>query len=237
MTKIVEDKIDPTIMDYLRIQCENCRGLCCVILYFTKMDGFPENKEAKVACHHLQENYHCRIYPSLASHGLKGCMAYDCFGAGQVVSQLVESKKNWKTLLSDKSELILSAYVAVMKIHQTLWYCSQCLTLRIPVAEKETAHRLIQQGKALISQFGLTLTNLQDQSFCDVANPYLKHISELILSSYPKTAMTNSRNYMGKNMSKKILREKILVCLISLQLTYKVQILKVPIFWALIYVM
>ena len=72
------------LQENLKIQCHECHGLCCVALYFSKIDGFPEDKLAGNPCNHLLDNNQCHIYNSLKEMKMKGCMIYDCFGAGQI---------------------------------------------------------------------------------------------------------------------------------------------------------
>ena len=67
----------------LKIDCKNCFGLCCVALYFSKFEGFPSDKVAGKPCSHLSDDFSCKIHESLSDKGLKGCTAYDCFGAGK----------------------------------------------------------------------------------------------------------------------------------------------------------
>ncbi len=41
MTKIkITNAADMTI-EHLKVDCQNCFGLCCVALHFFKRDGFP----------------------------------------------------------------------------------------------------------------------------------------------------------------------------------------------------
>lgn len=34
------------LWDTMKSDCSKCSGLCCTALYFSKIDGFPKNKEA-----------------------------------------------------------------------------------------------------------------------------------------------------------------------------------------------
>ncbi|WP_341398813.1 GNAT family N-acetyltransferase [Clostridium cadaveris] len=52
------------------------------IIAETDLDGFPENKKAGKPCKKLQDNYRCKIHHELEKCNMKGCIGYDCFGAG-----------------------------------------------------------------------------------------------------------------------------------------------------------
>jgi uncharacterized protein YjbI with pentapeptide repeats len=83
----------------LRVDSEKCFGLCCVALYFSASEGFPTNKEAGKPCVNLKPDFTCSVHKSLIDNGLKGCTAYDCFGAGQKVAQVtLKGNANFRKL-------------------------------------------------------------------------------------------------------------------------------------------
>ena len=83
------------IFDEFRIKCNKCSGLCCTALYFSKYDGFPADKAAGIPCSYLDDCFRCSIHRELHSRHMKGCLAYDCCGAGQTVTSLY-GDENWK---------------------------------------------------------------------------------------------------------------------------------------------
>lgn len=68
--------------------CARCRALCCTELYFAKTDGFPYDKPSGTRCRNLENNDGCRIHGQLREKGFKGCLAYDCLGAGPAATAL-----------------------------------------------------------------------------------------------------------------------------------------------------
>ena len=96
MTNKNEITYDKEIDNKLKIDCEKCVGLCCVALFFSKTDGFPIDKEAGKPCINLEPNFKCKVHKNLSEKGLKGCIAYDCFGAGQKVAQVTYSEEDWR---------------------------------------------------------------------------------------------------------------------------------------------
>jgi hypothetical protein len=79
----------------LRPDCANCSGLCCVVPPFDADQGFGHDKAAREPCHHLQGDFRCGIYANLAEQGYPGCVSFDCFGAGQRVTQELFGGANW----------------------------------------------------------------------------------------------------------------------------------------------
>jgi uncharacterized protein YjbI with pentapeptide repeats len=112
----------------LRPDCDKCFGLCCVALYFSASEGFPVDKDAGQPCTNLQSDFRCTVHNKLWEKGLKGCIAYDCFGAGQKVAQFTFGGQNWqqsKILARQMSE----AFIIMRQLHQLLWYLNEAVLL------------------------------------------------------------------------------------------------------------
>src|SRR5690554_2645755 len=80
----------------LQADCESCFGLCCVALPFAASADFAVNKDAGQPCNNLQSNFRCGVHTTLREIGFRGCTVYDCFGAGQKVSQLTFDGVDWR---------------------------------------------------------------------------------------------------------------------------------------------
>lgn len=110
------------LLKSLRIQCEECCGLCCTALFFSRSDGFPKDKTAGTPCVNLNDgDFRCEIHPELKQRGLKGCLSYDCFGAGQKVTQSIYHGKTWRET-PDLSAEIYQVFLTVYRLQQILWY-------------------------------------------------------------------------------------------------------------------
>jgi len=93
--------------------CSACRALCCIGPGFAVSADFAHTKPAGTPCHHLDGGRRCTIHAELIGRGYPGCVAYDCFGAGQrVVSALGDAP------LAD----LLAALEVVGGLHELLWY-------------------------------------------------------------------------------------------------------------------
>lgn len=104
----------------LRADCERCIGLCCVAPAFAKSADFALTKPAGAPCRNLGEDYRCLIHSELVTRGFPGCTAYDCFGAGQAVSQGVYELMSWRESRERAAEMF--AVFAVMRdLHELLW--------------------------------------------------------------------------------------------------------------------
>ena len=76
--------------------CEQCFALCCVLLPFQAVSGFGMDKPGGTPCPNLADDDRCRIHATLRQDGWSGCVTFDCFGAGQQVSQVTYRGVSWR---------------------------------------------------------------------------------------------------------------------------------------------
>ncbi|MGH7512052.1 MAG: pentapeptide repeat-containing protein [Gemmatimonadales bacterium] len=113
----------------LRADCERCFGLCCVAPAFSASADFAIDKAAGQTCPNLQSNFRCGIHTSLRQRGFPGCTAYDCFGAGQRVSQITFGGQDWRR--SPRTAQQMFDVLPIMRqLHELLWYLTEALTLQ-----------------------------------------------------------------------------------------------------------
>lgn len=112
----------------LQGDCGQCFGLCCIALYFSSSEGFPEDKGAGQPCVHLRDDYCCRIHQDLRAQGFKGCTIYDCFGAGQKVSQVSFKGNNWRGDPGSARQMF-EVFLMMQHLHELLWYLGEALEL------------------------------------------------------------------------------------------------------------
>jgi uncharacterized protein YjbI with pentapeptide repeats len=93
------------------------------------MDGFPIEKDAGQPCCNLQLDFHCCVYKNLQKQGLKGCIIFDCFGAGQKVSQISFSGQDWQKH-PEIAKKMFEVFLIMRQLHELLWYQTEALTLQ-----------------------------------------------------------------------------------------------------------
>ncbi len=161
--------------------CTKCCGLCCVSLYFSKIDGFCEDKPAKKPCKNLDDNFQCKVHSSLKEMNLTGCLSFDCLGAGQWITQ--KMKTNY---IHDS--LILDHFVNVLHLQHTLFYISEV----VEMCRDEKALNLLHKGL-------IVRDSLNDyEPFIIEANGFLKH--------YVKINYSKDLDYSMKFLIKKDFR-------------------------------
>lgn len=112
----------------LRADCANCFGLCCVALTLTASADFAIDKDAGTPCVNLADDFRCGIHTRLRPEGFSGCTVYDCFGAGQKVSQETYAGRDWRSA-PDTAQQMFQVFPVMRQLHELLWYVAEALTL------------------------------------------------------------------------------------------------------------
>ena len=115
--------------DALRADCGRCFGLCCVAPAFSASADFAIDKPAGHPCPHLQPDFRCRIHNDLRVQGFRGCAVYDCFGAGQQVSQVTFGGRDWRRDPRAATQMY-EVFPVMRQLHELLWYLAAALALR-----------------------------------------------------------------------------------------------------------
>lgn len=115
-------------MSRLEADCTRCFGLCCVALPFARSADFPVDKAGGEPCRNLLADHRCGIHDRLASEGWRGCVTFDCFGAGQQVSQVTFGGVSWRE--APGSAPTMYAVLPVMRqLHEMLVHLHDALAL------------------------------------------------------------------------------------------------------------
>jgi uncharacterized protein YjbI with pentapeptide repeats len=176
----------------LRADCERCFGLCCVAPGFVASVDFAIDKPPGRPCPNLQPSFRCGIHENLRERGFRGCTAYDCFGAGQRVSQLTFGGTDWRQA-RDTAPQMFAAFAVMRQLHELLWYVSQAL------ASQRTHPLHDELTSALAATERLTRGSAEDLMTLDMpahraeVNALLVRASELMRAGARGQASTASR--------------------------------------------
>ena len=149
----------------LRGECDRCAALCCVAHAFDRSELFAFDKAANVPCRNLTAGNRCRVHAHLATAGFSGCAAYDCYGAGQVVTQEMFGGRSWR----DEPGLLpvmMEAFRALRRLHELRLLLQEARMLPLDADE---ARRLAAFDRALEADGGWTLSGLRVFEHGDLA--------------------------------------------------------------------
>lgn len=178
--------------DKLRAVCEQCFGLCCVALRFSVTEGFPIDKEVGHPCLHLQPDFRCGIHTSLNKRGLKGCVTFECFGAGQYVSQVSFGGLDWREY-PDSAAHMFKTFIVIMQLHELLWYLAEALRLEAASPIYKDLRFLFEETERLTYLNPKALLDLDVPAHRESVNALLLKTSALVRSE----ALNRWKNRLG----------------------------------------
>ncbi|QUQ64754.1 pentapeptide repeat-containing protein [Kutzneria sp. CA-103260] len=169
--------------DDLRADCSNCFALCCVALPFTASADFAITKNAGTPCRNLLADHRCGIHTDLRAKGFPGCTVFDCFGAGQKVSQTTFGGAGWREAPAADRRHMFDAFTVMLHLHELLWYLAQARTL----APARSLHARITAAYEQIEQ--ITLSTSDTLLAVDIP-AHRKDVNELLLKASELTRAT-----------------------------------------------
>ncbi len=135
--------------------CGRCFALCCVAPAFAVSADFPIDKAAGEPCPNLA-GAACSVHATLRPRGFVGCAVYDCFGAGQRISQLTFQGVDWRDSPQTASQMF-AVLPVVRALHELLWYLREASAL---VAEPQLRHDLAAASASTQELAGLPAAEL-----------------------------------------------------------------------------
>ncbi|PAE09387.1 hypothetical protein CHI12_01320 [Terribacillus saccharophilus] len=195
----------------LQADCANCFGLCCTALHIVASSDFAIDKPAGVPCPNLESDFRCQIHSELRGKGYKGCTVFDCFGAGQQVSQTTFKGQNWRES-KQVAEKMFSVFPVMVQLFEMLAYVTEALSYQVP---QDLHKELTLQLKELESLTNLDAGSLLDLDIMELRIPVNEllsktssHIRSSITNSIPNNQVLDYRgaDWMGKNAKGKDLR-------------------------------
>ena len=113
----------------LHSDCSRCFALCCVLLPYSADAGFGADKSGGTPCGNLANDDRCSIHSDLGETGWRGCTIFECFGAGQQVSQVTYEGRSWRDPEVNRGEMA-AVFSALRVIHEMLFHLEDALERR-----------------------------------------------------------------------------------------------------------
>jgi uncharacterized protein YjbI with pentapeptide repeats len=184
----------------LRAQCESCFALCCVAPAFSASADFAINKLAGQPCPNLQPDFRCGIHTSLRQQGFPGCTAYDCFGAGQKVSQVTFGGQDWRR--APRTAIQMFGVFAVMRqLHELLWYLAEALTMQPARPLHGGLSRAFDEIESLTHNRPDALLELDVAAHRQGVNALLVRASELVRAEAPRQLDHRRADLIGADLN------------------------------------
>ncbi|MGC3787518.1 pentapeptide repeat-containing protein [Priestia aryabhattai] len=177
-------EVNHGLRNSLRSDCLNCFGLCCVALPYSRSADFAFDKDGGTPCRHLNSNFSCSIHENLITTGFKGCVGYECFGAGQRVSQMIYEGNDWRDSKTRAKEMF-NVFPIVQQLHEMLWYLSEALEFQATKAIHKDLRISFEETERLIKQTPENILKIDVHEHRMKVRDLLLRTSELVR---PKTS-------------------------------------------------
>jgi uncharacterized protein YjbI with pentapeptide repeats len=163
----------------LRADCERCLGLCCVAPAFSASADFAIDKAAGRPCPNLRSDNGCEIHAELRQRGFPGCAVYDCFGAGQKISQITFGGRDWRSRPETAAQMF-EAFRVMRQLHELLWYLTEALALAPGHPLERELRCALDDTQELTRSTADELVALDVDSHRQAVNGLLRRTSELV---------------------------------------------------------
>jgi uncharacterized protein YjbI with pentapeptide repeats len=169
---------------FLQADCGRCFGLCCVAPAFSVSADFAIDKPAGHPCPHLRADFRCGIHNDLRQRGFPGCAVYDCFGAGQQVSQITFAGRDWRQDPPTAARMV-AVFAIMRQLHELLWYLAAALAMAPTRAVHGELRRALTATEAMTGRPADGLLQLDIQTHRAQVNAVLLQASELVRTQLP----------------------------------------------------
>lgn len=188
----------------LHAECDQCSGLCCVLLPYSRVDGFGADKAGGVHCTHLRNDDLCGIHDRLAASGWPGCVRFDCFGAGQQVTRVTYGGQGWREV-ANLAEMgaVLSV---VRQLHEVLALLDGARAHRAGAAYELAATQLLAEVVPLTGGTPEELLTLDLDEVRDRARVVLDGVAAAAAARWPQREQLAGADLAGADLRPRDLR-------------------------------
>jgi hypothetical protein len=179
---------DAAPLRVLAADCARCVGLCCVAPAFAASVDFAIDKPAGDPCLNLEDDNRCAIHARLRESGFPGCVVFDCFGAGQRVTQELLPGTDWRTGEVDATAMF-GAFTVAWPLHELLWYIRAAIELEAAWPLRTALLAAYADTDALAARAATDTTTPDVNAHRAVVNDLLREASTLARAPYASTAL------------------------------------------------
>lgn len=159
--------------------CSQCFGLCCVAPAFAASSDFAVDKPNGVPCPNLGDDFRCQIHERLRPSGFRGCVVFECHGAGQRIAQETFGGVSWREAPAS-AELMFAAFATMRPLHELLVYLHEAVGWPQAVALHDQLQVCIRAVDEACSLPAEELAGVDVDAYRAPAAALLREASELV---------------------------------------------------------
>jgi hypothetical protein len=167
--------------EHLRADCSRCAGLCCVAPAFAASADFAIDKPAGRPCPNLRDDSRCGIHDRLRDSGFPGCAVFDCFGAGQQLTQVTFGGASWRES-GDIAASMFTLLPVMRQLHEVLWHLAEALSLPTAAPLHDEVRRVRDETERLSAGSAAELAALDVAAYRQEVGVLLGRVSDLVRS-------------------------------------------------------
>jgi uncharacterized protein YjbI with pentapeptide repeats len=171
---------------------------------FAASADFAVDKPAGTPCPNLGDDFRCGIHAHLRERGFSGCEVFDCFGAGQQLTQVTFGGHSWR-----EAPEVAAAQFAVLpvmrQLHEILWYLTEALSLPAATPLHDEVRTAQERTEGLTAGTGEELTAFDVGAYRREVGELLGRVSELVRGS--RAPDRRGADLMGRDLRRKPLRD------------------------------
>ncbi|WP_412752804.1 pentapeptide repeat-containing protein [Krasilnikovia sp. M28-CT-15] len=191
---------DPPGDRSLRADCARCAGLCCVAPAFAKSSDFAIDKPAGRPCPNLRGDFRCGIHDHLRERGFGGCVVFDCFGAGQQVTQVTFGGRDWRAQ-PELAGPMFAALPVMRQLHELLWLLTEAMRLPGTARQHDRLRDALAETRRLTELSADELPTLDVDAHRRRVNPLLQRASESARAGLRRRPDHRGANLIGGRLA------------------------------------
>ncbi len=181
----MSENAEPTpVAGRLVADCGRCFGLCCVVPAFAASADFAIDKPAGRPCPNLLADFGCGIHKTLRQQGFPGCTVYDCFGAGQQVTQVTFGGRDWRGAPAIRQQMF-DVFPIMRQLHELLAYLTEALALAPARPIRRELRRAFDETERRTREGPEALVDHDSSAHRQTVNALLLQASELVRAGVP----------------------------------------------------
>lgn len=163
----------------LTSDCSRCFGLCCVAPAFAQSSDFAIDKPHGEPCPNLSDDFRCGIHDRLRAFGFRGCVVFECHGAGQRIAQETFGGISWRER-PELASLMFDAFAAMRPLHELLAYLTEAASWAAAEPVRPELEDEIRRVDAVASRLAEDLLTVDIDAVRGPAALLLRTASELV---------------------------------------------------------
>lgn len=146
---------------------------------FAASSDFAIDKPNGVACPNLGDDFACQIHDRLRPSGFRGCVVFECHGAGQRIAQQTFDGVSWREA-PESAALMFAAFAAMRPLHELLVYLHEAAGWPQAAALHDQLQATIREVDEVCSLPAEELASVDVDAYRAPAATLLREASELV---------------------------------------------------------